>query len=249
MSTILDALNKYKKEKERRANNRERSARERELDGDGGGGGSSNPPPAPPGGGGNKNDDDERRFRRQIVYIVALVGTFLVLIVIAGVFLLYLINQQNTLIAQATYDARVARQKSDEAAAEIKQAAKDEETPKPAVEPTPVPTSEPTPAPTVEPTPKPTPVPTVEPTPSLTPIPGELIESSDGMFGAAVRRVDADELEISLEGIMWDSVEPATLIDGRIYYVGDKIKGYKVLKINKDSIEVTKGSLIFKVVY
>jgi hypothetical protein len=254
MSTILDALNKYKKEKERRSAANDRTSRERELNGDGKGGGASGPPPpAPPDGGGKRDDDEARRFRRQVIYIIALVGTFLTIIVISGVFLLYQISQQNSRIAEVTRNAQIALQQREleiEAKARAEAIAKVETTPAPTAAPTPPPTPEPTAEPTPEPTPEPAPSSTPKPTPSMTPLPGEPIESAkDGEVSAAVRKVEAGEIELAIEGIMWDPVEPAALINGKIYNVGDKIQGYKILKINKDSVEVTKGSLIFKVVY
>ncbi|GAB4310929.1 MAG: hypothetical protein Kow0059_00640 [Candidatus Sumerlaeia bacterium] len=106
------------------------------------------------------------------------------------------------------------------------------------------PAQSPEPAPTASPTPTPGPVQTFAAPPA---VPGG---REPDPRTAAVRKVEAGEIGFPrIDGIMWDLHDPAALVNGKILTVGDSIEGFKIIKINKDSLEVSKGVMIYKVVY
>jgi hypothetical protein len=61
--------------------------------------------------------------------------------------------------------------------------------------------------------------------------------------------IEAKELGLNLEGIVWDKQKPLAMIDGRILGERDEIKGYTITKINKTSIEVKKDNRTFTLKY
>lgn len=219
MSTILDALNKYKKEKEQREGQPSSVPGGKYLDGDGGGG---SPPQQPPGSG---TPPPQGPGRRSLAMIVALIGAFLIIIVAAVAYLLFLINQQNVRISETAEMA----QKAPAIVTLI-------------VTPVPTPTPPPTPVPTLTPPPTLTPRPTPEPTPQQQTQPKDQFPAT-----AATRHVEASELGFDISGIMWDIRNPGAIINGKIVGVGDVIDGYKIMKINRDSLEVSKGMILYKV--
>lgn len=221
MSTILDALNKYKKERTQREGRVDGGPGGRFLDGDSGGGGSQ-----PPDSGGPPFNAPQPP-RRSIALLTALIGLFLIVVVAAGAWLYHLINQQNQRITET---AQLAQQRPSVITVVV--------TPVPT--PTPEPTAVPTPSP--EPTPEPTPEPSPEP--ARTPPPPV---QGQATAGAATSHVEPGDIGLKIDGIMWDIRNPAAIVNGKIVSVGDLVDGFKVMKINRDSIEVTKGVIMYKV--
>jgi hypothetical protein len=243
VSTILDALNKYKKEKELREGMSSRRRGGRFLDGDTGSGGDA-PPPSPPGQDGPGGGRGPGGPRRGWFFTFALVGV-LAIIVVIGAYLIYLIKQQNAIITQTAASINEVR----DAEPKPQLPAQPTLTPQPTQPPTPIPTPSPEPAPKLTPVPSPTPEPTPAPTMEPTPAPTIDIRNRSKDGTAVVQKIYASELGLSIDGIMWDPVDPAVLINGKILGIGDTPEGFKILKINKDSIEVVKDSQMYKVVY
>lgn len=47
--------------------------------------------------------------------------------------------------------------------------------------------------------------------------------------------------DLVLSGIIWDAKKPYCIINEKLVKAGDKISGYKILEINKDSVTVESG--------
>ncbi len=65
------------------------------------------------------------------------------------------------------------------------------------------------------------------------------------------RSVEDDESyppAISIEGVLWGTLNPSTIIDGEVYKVGDAIKGVgaQVFKIEKNDVFISYGEKIYK---
>ncbi len=58
-------------------------------------------------------------------------------------------------------------------------------------------------------------------------------EHSTGLTG-----IDKD---FYLQGIVWDALRPLAIIGNRVFVENDFINGRKIIKINKDSIELDNG--------
>lgn len=53
---------------------------------------------------------------------------------------------------------------------------------------------------------------------------------------------------LSIEGVLWGSDRPQTIIDGEVYSVGDKLKGLeaKVFRIEKNVVFISYGDKIYE---
>ena len=62
------------------------------------------------------------------------------------------------------------------------------------------------------------------------------------------KRKPEEELLVTVEGVLWDSDLPQTIIDGDVYRVGDKLKEIdaKVFRIDKNVVYIAKGDKIYK---
>jgi hypothetical protein len=61
--------------------------------------------------------------------------------------------------------------------------------------------------------------------------------------------VDASDLGLTLDGIVWDKQKPLAMINGQILGEGQEIEGYSITKIQKTSIEVKKDNRTFTLKY
>ncbi len=51
-------------------------------------------------------------------------------------------------------------------------------------------------------------------------------------------KVDRGELNLKVEGIVWNTDKPSAIIDGEVYHIGDLVSGAKIEGISKDGILV-----------
>ncbi len=58
-------------------------------------------------------------------------------------------------------------------------------------------------------------------------------------------------LKIELKGIYWNPTRPLVDIDNKTYYVGDKVQGYTIVKINKTAVHFKSqdGGIVVKEFY
>jgi len=60
---------------------------------------------------------------------------------------------------------------------------------------------------------------------------------------------DVNPPSVKIEGILWGSEQPAAIIDGEVYKVGDKLKSLNgtLCRIEKDSVFIDYNNKIFEI--
>jgi len=51
---------------------------------------------------------------------------------------------------------------------------------------------------------------------------------------------------LTLSGILWDTVEPIAIINGRMLRVGEELEGYRVVEITPDRVSLSDGDQQFR---
>jgi hypothetical protein len=64
----------------------------------------------------------------------------------------------------------------------------------------------------------------------------------------AKKKKAPETLPVTVEGVLWDSSTPQTIIDGDVYKVGDTLKKIdaKVFRIDKNIVYLTKEDKVYK---
>ena len=75
-----------------------------------------------------------------------------------------------------------------------------------------------------------------------------LLPKEEKPVDTAKKKKAPETLPVTVEGVLWDSTMPQTIIDGEVYKVGDTLKKVdaKVFRIDKNIVYLTKEDKIYK---
>ena len=65
----------------------------------------------------------------------------------------------------------------------------------------------------------------------------------------SITDIRAEKLGLKVDGIFWDETKPMGIINGKIVGEGDSVEGLRIIKIQKKSLQVQKGAQHYNVLF